>query len=488
MRKIKIKASKNRLILYAFLIVVLIPLVVGIYNVFKPIPEGISYEGKTHNISDSDITFLYDLNYRGVDGENVIEQQIFDNIFKIINESERFIVIDMFLFNQDYTSPELIPITSELKDALIEKKKAKPGMNITFITDEINNFYGSYTAEHLLEMRESGIDVIITDLRPLRDSNPAWSSIWRSYVQWFGTSGEGWIKHPLGNTAHNVTIRAIMKVLNAKANHRKLIVADSGESVMSLVTSANPHEGSSKHSNTAVIMRGRIGLDILQAEEAVARMSNSEVKYSLNYLNDSGINAGEIEVQFLTEGKIERSLLKEIASAKSGDSIDIAMFYLSDRDIVREILRAHERNVSVRLVLDPNKDAFGREKNGIPNRQVAYELFEKSNGKIQIRWYSTRGEQFHTKIVIIRKNGRVIIFIGSANLTKRNIGNLNLEANVRIEAPIGSDFERKVSEYYGRIWNNQGGEYTLEFESYKDSSFSKYIRYRAQEFTGLSTF
>ena len=34
-------------------------------------------------------------------------------------------------------------------------------------------------------------------------------------------------------------------------------------------------------------------------------------------------------------------------------------------------------------ILDPNKDAFAREKSGVPNRPVAYELVKKSKGKIK---------------------------------------------------------------------------------------------------------
>ncbi len=50
------------------------------------------------------------------------------------------------------------------------------------------------------------------------------------------------------------------------------------------------------------------------------------------------------------------------------------MFYLSERQIIKALIAAQQRGVQVRVLLDPNKDAFGREKNGIPNRQVAAEL------------------------------------------------------------------------------------------------------------------
>ena len=55
----------------------------------------------------------------------------------------------------------------------------------------------------------------------------------------------------------------------------------------------------------------------------------------------------------------------------AGDSIDVAMFYLSDRDTIGALLAAAKRGVTVRVILDPNKDAFGRTKNGIPNRSVS---------------------------------------------------------------------------------------------------------------------
>ena len=61
------------------------------------------------------------------------------------------------------------------------------------------------------------------------------------------------------------------------------------------------------------------------------------------------------------------------------------MFYLSNRDIVKSLLDASQRGVDVKLILDPNKDAFGMEKDGVPNRPVAHELVKKSKGKIQIR-------------------------------------------------------------------------------------------------------
>jgi cardiolipin synthase len=64
---------------------------------------------------------------------------------------------------------------------------------------------------------------------------------------------------------------------------------------------------------------------------------------------------------------------------------------------------------------------------------VAYELTKKSHGKIRTRWYHTHGEQFHTKLTLIEKqNGTAVVVLGSANLTRKNIENFNLELDAKV--------------------------------------------------------
>jgi len=72
----------------------------------------------------------------------------------------------------------------------------------------------------------------------------------------------------------------------------------------------------------------------------------------------------------LTEGGIRTELLDRLDTAGRGDNIDIAMFYVSDRGVVESLLAASHRGANVRLILDPNKDAFGHTKSGIPNQPV----------------------------------------------------------------------------------------------------------------------
>ena len=165
----------------------------------------------------------------------------------------------------------------------------------------------------------------------------------------------------------------------------------------------------------------------------------------------------------------------------------MGMFYLSDRNIIKSLINAASRGVEIRIILDPNKDAFGRQKNGIPNRQTARELIEKSDGKIKIRWYDTHGEQYHSKVTLIENRGYpAVVILGSANLTRRNLENCNLELDVCYSAPEDNRTIIEVGEYFNRIWNGQG--YTSDYSRYEDDSAFKMFFSRFLEFSGVSTF
>jgi phosphatidylserine/phosphatidylglycerophosphate/cardiolipin synthase-like enzyme len=198
-----------------------------------------------------------------------------------------------------------------------------------------------------------------------------------------------------------------------------------------------------------------------------------------------------IDVSYITEQGVRDHLLASIDSTRNGDVVRIATFYISDRKVIDALLKASSRGVDVQLILDANRDAFGRTKDGVPNRPVANELVTKSNGKIQVRWYRTHGEQFHTKLALITRSDRLIASLGSANLTRRNIGNYNLEANVALEMSTTLPLASELLGYFNRLWNNEGPtgtQYTAPFGAYQDADRGKYWRYRLMEATGLSTF
>ena len=449
------------------------------FLLLKPNPQGLNYQGDLHYVSD--VNFHYDLTYMD-QGEQKVEQQIFEQFFMAIDEAETFILMDMFLFYDSIkTKSPHIFIATDLTNRLIAKKKDKPDIDIVVITDPFNTSYGADIPEHLERLKAAGIAVVITDLKKLRDSNPLYTTIWRSCIQWFGTKGKGWLPNVADPDGDKVTLRSYLSLLNFKANHRKVLLTDK----IGIIGSANPHGLSSIHSNIAFSFKGPILADLEESERAVLTFSDFLWP---SYLDGDQVSTGNVGIQLITEKKIKDQLIRSFDSTVEGDSIDIAMFYLSSRGIIRSLKRAAKRDVTIRLILDANKDAFGRQKGGVPNRPVASELVRRSKQDIQVRWYNTQGEQFHSKLVLVSQSDRITIFGGSANLTRRNIHNYNLEANVKIMADKDSLIASEVTSYFNDLWLNRGGSYTLDYDVYKSNSILKTVRYRFQEFSGLSTF
>jgi phosphatidylserine/phosphatidylglycerophosphate/cardiolipin synthase-like enzyme len=466
---------------------------VGTWHVFKPMPAGTDVRTPPMQIDAADVEFLADLTFTDAQGVRRSEQEIFDAIWKIIDESHSFIVADFFLFNDlmGSSSGGVRPLSAELTAHLIARKAANPQLRVLLMTDPVNEIYGGTRSHTLDELRRAGIDVVTTDLRRLRDSNPAYSALWRMGLQWWGNEpNAGVLPNPFGNAPPHITLRSWLDLLNFKANHRKVIVADRADTELSaLVTSANPHDASSRHSNVALQFSGALAARVAASEMQVARFSGWQGQIPLP---DSRPTAAPLEqtaqLTFMTESAIREHLLEAIDGTRSGDVVRLATFYLSDRPVIDSLLCAAARGVAVRLVLDPNKDAFGREKDGVPNRPVANELVSASKRRIQVRWYKTDGEQFHTKLALISHGERLIASLGSANLTRRNLGNYNLEANVALEMARSSTLASEMSSYFERIWDNRAGEYTVQFAVFHDDDPLRYWRYRIMEATGLSTF
>ena len=139
---------------------------------------------------------------------------------------------------------------------------------------------------------------------------------------------------------------------------------------------------------------------------------------------------------------------------------------LADGRITKELIAASEREVDIKIVLDQNIESFGKKKGGFPNRIFAKNLIRDSEDKIQIKWYETNGEQFHTKMTIIQQGNNTTIFTGSSNLTPKRIFNYNLESDIKITADNKTKISQDANNYFNRIWSNENGTYTANYEKY----------------------
>lgn len=448
----------------------------------RALPAGLAHTGGAHPTSL--IEFLADKTWVDDEGVRHVEQEIFDTAFRMIERSRRLLLLDFFLYNDfQGKNPETTRLLSaELTERLLEQKANYPDMRIVLVTDPINTIYGSLRSAQFERLRQARIEVLLTDLRKLRDPNPLYSFVWRLLFRPLGKSTRGWVPSPIGGS-RKVTLRSYLEAFNFKANHRKTIIADCGGDWQALVTSANPHDASSAHTNIALRFGGRAVRDLLVSENAVLRLSGRE---PVDVAIETPPQTEAATVQILTESAIKVAALRMIETTRRSERLSVATFYLSDRRVVTALRDAEHRGVALRLLLDPNKDAFGNPKFGIPNRQVADELVREG---VEIRWAHTHGEQCHTKMILKEPmSGDAELLAGSANLTRRNLDDFNLETSVLVRAAPSTKVFRDAKFHFDLLWYGQSGRiFSVPYEHYQARSVIKKGLYRFMEASGFST-
>ncbi|HCD06419.1 MAG TPA: phospholipase, partial [Methylophaga sp.] len=79
--------------------------------------------------------------------------------------------------------------------------------------------------------------------------------------------------------------------------------------------------------------------------------------------------------------------------------------------------------------------------------------------------------------------------LGSTNLTRRNLHNLNLETNVILSGPAEAEPLQQGHRWFEERWNNlDDRHYSVDYATYADERFWPRLLYRVMETTGLSTF
>ena len=483
LRRVNRRRRRAKPVRRALLLLLVVWLGMALFQSQRPLPDGLSASLPWR--SADNVKLLLDQSWQTTDGERISQQQIFDEVLEMIHRARRLVVVDMFLFNEFAGQDSYRALSGELTEALIQARQRHPGMDVVLITDPFNTLYGGVESSHLTALREAGVQVVITPVQELPASNPLWSGLWSICCQFLGNNTEGgWLPNPVG--PGKVTLRSYLHLANFRANHRKTLIADSGESWTALVTSGNPHDASSRHSNQALRFDGAAALDLLQTEQTVMQMTEQFIQ-TWPQADATPVAMDEARLRVLTEGAIRDALLEVIDTSLAGDQLDVEVFYLSHRSLIKALISARQRGVNIRVLLDPNRDAFGREKNGIPNRQAAWDLHRAG---IPLRWCNTSGEQCHRKwLRLDRADGRSELTSGSANFTRRNLDNLNLETNVQLIAEHDYPAMETARDVFEQQWNNQDDiEYTLPYEAFADHNVGRYMIYRVMEATGLSTF
>lgn len=484
----------------------------------KDMPPGTNQASPAYAFKSAEL--LIDRTAWDARSEQYIKQhQIFDRILDEIKAAETFLIADFFLWNPWKGAIDaggsLRPLANELAVALIEKRMQNPDMPMLVITDPINRIYGDHEPEFYQGLADAGIPIVFTALEQLPDSNRVYAPqawFWKKFFsQGDDPDAKRRVPNPFNSEGEQLTLAQLGRLLYFKANHRKVLVTgrSGGESRL-LMPSFNPADGSANHSNIGLLVDGPVARFAAETELNVARWSSAKaeniqggleleaakaISDIQNYLQTlpkaESAAPGQPSVAYRSESAIRDEIILQFQSAVAGTRIDIALFYFSERKVVEALKAAIERGAKVRVLLDANRDAFGREKNGIPNRTVAAELMElKDPHNIEVRWAATNGEQFHSKVLRVSGPQQEILFLGSANWTRRNISSLNLESNLLLVN--ASDTNVLFDVYFDSVWNNtRGYEESLPYEDWAETGWSlrwKTWLYRFQEWSGASTF
>jgi hypothetical protein len=454
------------------------------WQTHKSMPPGTRIASSWYAVPASEVGFLADVTAADAYGRPAVSQAIFDQVLTLVHGARAFIVLDYFLFNDKrYSAADAAPsraLSQELRDALIERRHAEPRLRVLLITDPVNVPAGVPSNDFQM-LRAAGVDIAVTDIARLRDSSLLYSSLRRLSFGWWGSGRR----------------RSWLAGLFESANHRRTIIADDGRGgLIGIIGSADPHDASSAYSNVAAKISGPALAPLLESELAIARFSGwtGPADWALPApppKEEARLDARAARIAVATESAVRNTLLEHIDGAVNGDSIDIAMCHLAERAVIESLLAANARGVRVRLILDPNKDSSGEAISSIPNGPVASELVTASDGAIHVRWYRTHGEEFHVKLVMIHSAERLWFTLGSADLTRRNLGDHNLTANLAVEVARGTPLELQMHDYFEKLWSNRaslGIEYTADFGVYADASQSSYWLYRLMESTGLASF
>lgn len=483
----------------------------------KPMPEGTHLASPAYPVREARL-LIDRTTWDRAAGAPVREHEIFDGVLEEIRAAERFLIVDFFLWNPWLGGLEsggaLRPLARELADALLAKRRQEPDLPILVITDPINRIYGDQQPAFYDELAAAGIPVVFTALQKLPDSNrlyapQAW--FWKKFLP-SPVPGEGRriVPNPFDPEGAKLTLPQLGRLLYFKANHRKVLIAGRSDGANRLlVPSFNPADGSANHANIGLLVAGPVADFAARSELAIAAWSAAEpgqvhgglttelaaaVAAIRDRLEDGAAPVpapGQPTAAYRSERAIRDELLRQMEQAVTGTRIDIGLFYFSDRGVVKALKAAIKRGATTRVLLDANHDAFGREKNGIPNRTVAAELMELTGThSIELRWAATRGEQFHSKVLRVAGPEQNILFLGSANWTRRNLDNLNLEANLllRDHPRILSRFDA----YFESVWQNSSErDASLPYAAHAEKGWSltwKTWLYRFQEWSGASTF
>jgi len=407
------------------------------WNSAKPLPPGTHIVSETSRLSEADVDFLF---------ERTRQRETLAPDLSAIDHAEQLIVLDR------------APVGAEAAQHLLARQHVRPNLKIVLVTDPRSEMQGGTPAQTLASLERVGVVVARVRLDRLRDSNPLYTGVWRLMF--------GWWSDPFDEAPGEIGVAAWARVQNFKADQRQILMADDGSGGWTaVVPAAEAHAG--------LVLRGALARAMVSGELQVSAWSTEDDRLpSAPPMGGRGV--GSIDARYLTEGAIETALLDALAAAGSGDRVSIAVEILSDRPFILAALQAATRGAHLQVLLAPN---------AMPNRIVAHELQRDGSGRIEVRWSPFQPGATHPKLLLVQHRSDLWMNWGSANFTRRNLADLNLEAAIELRMPARSTPARAANDYFARSWAEAAAD-----ADPTDVPAVAYWQYRFQEATGLSSF
>ena len=407
------------------------------WNSAKPLPRGTHFASQTSRLSESDVDLLYE----SPEHPNVEAQDL-----QVIDRAEQLLVLDRS------------PISSDIAQHLLARKRLRPTLKVVLITDPASAAFGGTSPQTFMKLEQAGVIVARVRLDQLRDSNPLYSGLWRMTFAWWS--------NPFDEAPKKATLAAWARMQNFKADRRQLVVADDG---------AGDWTASIAFTEAAarLVLQGSLARAMIVSELQIAAWSTDDDRLPAGPPM-SGRGLGSIDARFLTEGAIQNALLDAIAGAGSGDLICLEVENLSERRLIAGLLRAAAHGAHLQVLLARKQ---------MPNQPLAGELVRDGAGHIELRWYSSEMDKPHLNFFSVQHRDDMWLNLSSANFTRRDLDDLNLEAGVELRMPVNAKPARIAARHFAQNWSRASVE-----PEFADDSIVSYWQYRLLEATGLTNF
>jgi hypothetical protein len=478
------------------------------WHSIRRLPAGLHIAGAWESLPAANIGFLRDLSAADATGAPLNERQIDAELQRMIARARDIVVLDAGLFGDlPAAGPKAArlrvapTIATAITDTLLKAKQDQPALQVLMLIDPAS--IDLSTAPGPIErLRERGIDVVPVATGRLRAPNAPFVAFWQLCCGWWSHGkGAGSWPNPVGVGPAGVAMGLWGRSAPYQRSHRQLIVADDGSGMLTgVIFSRSLNAEAALHSATALRISGAAVDATLESEFAVAQFSGwsgggAMQARAQRLIERQGQSLGgaplaqEARARVVSESMIGESLIALIDATARHDSIDVASLYLSERDVVRALMDAARRGVAVRLLLDPNKDGYGYDRSGLPNRVVASELVAGSDGAVRVRWYRTHGEQFSAGFMLIRGSAHSWLAVGTSDLSRRDLDDFNLAADFIVELQSSAGAAVDALTWFDTLWFNRaagGVEYTSDADVYADASQLHYWQYRLLEAAGVA--